>query len=367
MNDLEDLVRAEMRARVAAAEAAAADEQRLALFADLARRIRKARLRRRWTASALSAAALTAAVALPLTFVPGPTVRMPPPKSVDGVALTDMAATPRGWVPVTYREAQISVPADWQVTSTPPCDNTVPGYVVVGTASTKLVLPRSCRLSPNMAAISAIPRAAAGGRATTTVNGLGVVQIAGAPGYLAYLVPSLHVRVQAWGPLASRVTATITRSPLSVVLARGRPFRVPAHWRWYDIGGMAFAAPARWALVRNGYWGCGYVYPARVVLVPAAHARLPMPGCVAPGTAAGMEGRPGVIVVASGGISRDRANYDGCRLLHGLRACYSAGDFGIPLDMAVFMPGQQRVMLVEIGLAGNGVTARTIFDSIGPG
>jgi len=34
--------------------------------------------------------------------------------------------------------------------------------------------------------------------------------------------------------------------------------------------------------------------------------------------------------------------------------------------VAVFVPGRHRPTIVEIGLAGLGATARTIFDSIQP-
>jgi len=69
---------------------------------------------------------------------------------------------------------------------------------------------------------------------------------------------------------------------------------------------------------------------------------------------AGPSGRPG------------QPGYDGCRLLHGLRACYWASVYnGGLLNVAVFVPGRQRATLIEIGL-GNGAVARTIFDSIRP-
>jgi len=37
------------------------------------------------------------------------------------------------------------------------------------------------------------------------------------------------------------------------------------------------------------------------------------------------------------------------------------------LDMSIFVPGRPRPTVVKIGLAGNGLIARTIFDSIRPG
>jgi hypothetical protein len=41
-------------------------------------------------------------------------------------------------------------------------------------------------------------------------------------------------------------------------------------------------------------------------------------------------------------------------------------DYDELLAVSVFGPGRDRATLIEIGLAGNGTVARTIFDSIGP-
>jgi hypothetical protein len=372
MNDLEDLVREEMSARVAAAEAAATDERPEALLADLARKIRLAKIRRRRTALALSAVAIASAVALPLTMLSSGPARINPllvsPRS--SVPLTDTAATPPGWAPVAYGDAQISVPASWYVQGpvASVCGGRARGMVFVG-AVPNVSRFRGCGPTTSVAAIEASSSPVEPGRPATTVNGIGVVQVAGAPNYLAYVAPSLHVRVQAWGPLASRVIATITRSPLSVVLARGRPFPVPASWRWHDFGGIKFATPARWALVRNGRWDCGGVYQASVVLL-AAHIA-PDPGCVAPSDAASITSVLGVIATTSrhaGRYSaRKCAGYDGRKFLNGLRACYSGYSGNSDEPLYVFIPGRQRATLVLIGLAGDGVVARTIFDSIRPG
>jgi hypothetical protein len=76
----------------------------------------------------------------------------------------------------------------------------------------------------------------------------------------------------------------------------------------------------------------------------------------------------GVIAAAGSYGGPDSPGYDGCRVLHGLRACYVAPlDYDELLAVSVFGPGRDRATLVEIGLAGNGTVARTIFDSIGPG
>jgi hypothetical protein len=198
----------------------------------------------------------------------------------------------------------------------------------------------------------------------TRINGIAVTRVpiaAAPPGSVSYAVPALHVVVTARGPLARRVLATLTRSPLSVVLAPGPRFAVPAGWAWHEAGGIRFAAPAHWALVRNGFWPCAMTSDS-VLIIPARNRQ--MPRCAlspVPPTA-----QSGVIVAVGRSVVARASGYDACRRLDALRACYSTSlhQFGM-FDLAVFAPGRQRGTLVEIGLAGSGAVARTIFDSIG--
>jgi len=375
MNDIEDLVRAEMRARVAAAERAAADQrpggESATLLRDLARRIRRARIRRRLTASAMSAVAFAAAVTLPLALLSSGRAARPGPVKPGAVPPTD-TATPRGWARLANGDAQISAPSDWRVSTRVVCDRTVSGYVVLGNASTSLIVrnPR-CRQAPNMAAILLEPRNRSHPVGSTDViNGIPVVRVPAQPGFLSYVVPTLHVLVAARGPLASRVLATLARSPLSVVLASGPEFPVPPHWRWHHFGGIRFAAPASWRVERSTIWGnCRGAYSMNPRTVQLSTARKVSglrcaltPDVMGPGTL-----HQGVIVGAGRAARMDSSRFDGCRKLHGVRACYSASIYqeGL-LDVAVFVHGRHQPTVVQIGLAGNGVTARTIFGSIGP-
>ena len=156
--------------------------------------------------------------------------------------------------------------------------------------------------------------------------------------------------------------------PLSALGRPGARTLVPGVRRlalaWFR--GISFAAPARWALVRNGHWGCPFpTVPATVILIPAANTERPR--CpVMFGVAGPMTAHVEVIAGAGPSGGPGQPGYDGCRLLHGLRACYSASAYnGGLLNVAVFVPGRQRATLIEIGL-GNGAVARTIFDSIRP-
>jgi hypothetical protein len=376
MNDIEDLVREEMRARAATAEAAAADEQPIAFLADLDRRIRRARLSRRWTTSALSAIAIAAAIALPLTL-PSPGQPDAQPISSDQqppFPLTDTAATPRGWAPVAYGDAQISVPASWYLEGlgTSVCGGGVKGMVFVGTVQSGSYFRRmGCGLTTNVASIGAIPPARAVSSPASTVNGIGVVPVPGPRGYLVFLVPTLHVRVMARGPLANRILGTLTRSPLSVVLASGRPFPVPPGWRWHAFGALRFAAPMGWSVERDKWWGgCPFGMAAETVRLstatefsdPSCPTQLPQVGS--------LQAQPG-IVVGAGRFAVQNARQGqkvSCAHQHGMRICMlRPGESSAVLTLLVYSGRGGKSALVEIGLGDNGSTARTIFESIRPG
>ncbi len=369
MTDVEELLREELRARVAAAEAARTDITPAVRLTELDTRIRRVRLRRRWTGAVLSAAVIAAGVTLPVVLRPGSVGPVGPGATLP---LTGTGATPAGWAAVAHGDAEISVPAKWLVASTPQCGRRVPGYVLLGPASTNLVVrnPR-CRQVRNMAAIL-IGRTSEGHGAhpATKINGIAVesVQIVpSADGSVSYFVPALHVTVTARGPLARKVLATLTRSPLSVVLEAGPRSPVPHSWRWHEFRGIKFAAPGGWALVRNGHWGCP-PFSARdsVILIPAANFQRPRCAVVVP-TAGLMTGHAGV--VAGAGPYRGSGSFlpGSCHRLHGLRACYLTPAYGDQtLDVAVYVPGRDRVTELQIGLGGSGVIPRTIVQSIRP-
>jgi hypothetical protein len=325
-------------------------------------------LRHRWKATTLVAVVIAAAVALPLTL-------LSQRQNAGGPVafLTDTAATPSGWATVAHGDAQISVPADWHVSTRPVCGRVGLGYVVLGTRSTSLLVrnPR-CRQAANMAAILREPGIGGHHAGTASViNGIRVWRVPPVPkfGYVSYAVPALHVLVTARGPLAHRVLETLTRSPLSVVFAPGPAAAVPDGWRWHDFAGIRFAAPAAWPQEPSGEWaGCPLaMQPVTVTLVTAVKpvAVICPPG---PITAGPLTAWPGVVVATGPRARRQVPSGSPCRWLHGLRACYSLPFYlGGVLDMSVYVPGLRRPTVVEIGLAGNGKAARAIFDSIQPG
>jgi hypothetical protein len=139
-----------------------------------------------------------------------------------------VSGTPAGWSPVPYESAQLSVPgSSWLVESPQQLSCGFPqidGMIFVGV---KPAIPKDygCNVTASLAWIlpaGQIPKGIKHSKPTAVINGIPVYRLASAKGTTTYLAPELGVRVGARGKLAARVLATLTRSPLSVVL-RPRP------------------------------------------------------------------------------------------------------------------------------------------------
>lgn len=377
MNELEELLRGELCDRVAAAEP---EELGLSpsgrgLAAGVETRLRRVTLRRRWIAAACSGTAIAAAVAIALgPLAPGHNGGGPVPVTGPlSTSLSDPAATPPGWTPLTFGAAQISVPSSWVVQGHlgSICHVTRGGGVVIGGRLHLAALRAAdCRLPPTAVFLwgaPARPRPVLTGR----VNGIAVARRWGPGSSRSEVAPGLGVGVTALGPEAGRVLATLTRSPQSVVLSQRPPAPVPAGWRWHAFGGIKFATPAGWATERTRFWGSCNRRPLqpRPTVVLSLAARRP---CITLGFLASLAGSyaPQTGVAAGSGplatadIAADGGN--SCMRLSGLRACVlRTGSAGVYLALAVHPTGLRPVVL-EIGLAGTGVIPRAIMDSIRP-
>src|SRR5262249_18496455 len=136
-------------------------------------------------------------------------------------------------------------------------------------------------------------------RPTAVIHGIRVYRLPAEPGSLRYLVPELGVQVGARGPLARRVLATLTRSPLSVVLGHGPAGSVPRSWIGHQFGGIRFAAPGSWRQQREHQWAtCGTgVGPRTLLLIDATRPPAALP-CPYPfPSAAAEQAQPGLTVV----------------------------------------------------------------------
>lgn len=227
---------------------------------------------------------------------------------------------------------------------------------------------------------------------SSVVNGPGIASGYGAPygGFHGSVIeaglgsrrgaPGIDLPVITAGPEAGRVPPV--SDPVlaqSVGLAYGPRGRVPAGWRWHDIGGIdgiRFAAPASWAIRQDGRRGrCSDGIALTTVVLSTATVRY-APGCSQPprflyalntlyhltksldmGTA-----RLGPDAVAE---PAPNPTVSLCQRLDGVRACVLWPD-GSLLKVAVFPPGAAGPILVEIGSAGSVATARAIFGSIRP-
>ncbi|MGI9009521.1 MAG: hypothetical protein ACR2FU_25585 [Streptosporangiaceae bacterium] len=378
MNDLEERLRAELRDRVTAAEPGGSDpgQDKPNLAGRIERQVRRVSVRRRWTAAALSAATVAAAIAILLGLLtpgPGPTTAGGAGQGYGG-PLTDTAATPRGWAPVTYGTVQISVPARWNVETrgTAFCGGNAHGMVFAGlTPDARRLRGMGCGLPANIAAM--VPASGllppGGVRTSRMINGLMAFPVLDAGRYRGYLVPALRVRVLARGRLAARILGTLTRSPLSVVLDPGRTSVVPRGWRWHDFGGIRVAAPATWSVRRDSWWGGCFpgIAVARTIELNRA-TRISAASCpFAPPIAGAIAARAG-IVVGAGRLAVGNARSGQkvtCRKRFGGQVCILRPGLASSVLTLLVDPGPgRRPALVELGLAGSGAIPRAILDSI---
>jgi hypothetical protein len=295
-----------------------------------------------------------------------PTTTTVPPSLVANV-------TPPGWVPVDYGDAQISVPADWNVGYDAGCPYTqLPGTVLVGQLG-NATCPSTAgagsrpwvHLGPEPAVIGT------GADIRMTVNGILVLRGPSGPAAdrSAYVVPSLGVSLQLVGAEAQHVLATLTYSPRAHVLSGGPVPAVPSSWQRYPFAGISFAAPGDWQVRSIDYYGgyCGTpgVSALRSVTLSTDTRRIPQPMCpVAIPVLRPASDGIWVDAIADRAVPTPTGPAAHCLDLHGLSVCpYANPAFGI-LYLLVSGPRLPHDVMVEIGLAGDGTVARTILYSL---
>ena len=189
----------------------------------------------------------------------------------------------------------------------------------------------------------------------------------------SYLVPSLSVEITVDGPLGQRVLHTLTWSPRSVVLAPGSSPAIPSSWQQVTFAGLRFSAPANWPINRTqvtpglgaicrqqgvAFWDTIVTLStdARPLLLPPCPRMSPTPQQPENGVQvdSGLRTEPMVTLSLSAH----------CLVLHGLTACPATSPAYSILVLRVNVPGRSKPVFVSIGLAGNGMVARTILDSV---
>jgi hypothetical protein len=181
--------------------------------------------------------------------------RLVAPATVTKAALpvVDLSATPAGWVPVAYGDAQVSVPATWFVLYRSPCYFGHPlGEVFVNSPrgsfnclAETFPLPKTT-VSLGPATLKEDQHPGVHGR-PIVINGISVFPYTAA----SYIVPSLGVEISVGGVLGQRVLHTLTRSPRSVALAKGPAPSVPSSWRSVTFRGIRFSVPASWPVQKE--------------------------------------------------------------------------------------------------------------------
>ena len=161
----------------------------------------------------------------------------------------DFSATPAGWVPVAFGNAQLSVPASWWVLyNSPPCPTgSPPGEVFVDPPPGVFHCPAETAPGPSTTVRFGPPTSPHNtvlGH-PEVINGIFVYPYPTGP-QSSYLVPSLGVEITVDGPLGQRVLHTLTWSPRSVVLARGRTAS-PVVMAFSDLRRAAVLGPSELA------------------------------------------------------------------------------------------------------------------------
>jgi len=336
-------------------------------------------------------AAVLAVAALTFTV---PTTSQACVTTTQSAPAVDLSATPPGWVPVALGDAQVSVPQDFPVVYSGPtslcrsASPSGPGGLLVDTPLGETVHCLAERHA-TMVYWSSVPHPSSVAfehiqKKSILLNGVRVHRILTAVTYAGYYAPFLGVEVIGQGPLANRILATLTLSPRAVALASGSAPAVPSDWKTVTFQGLALAAPAWWPVTRTLY-NYGIDTPCAsspgvsffddgvgggevVLSTDRSLAAFPCgvwvnPGPVYPGD--GVEVDAGSRALSEFAVeSLHLAFSKRCDVLHGLTACSATTPAYSILVLKVTVPGRHAPLYVSIGLAGNGMVARTILYSL---
>ncbi len=335
---------------------------------------------------------MIACVTVPLVAGACGTAQMTPATTVNRLPSTSKplpvvvtSATPAGWVPVDYLGAQISVPADYAVAYglTAACASiSDPGTVLVAPTYGEPNCPmeRAPKHPATVVRIEALSSVAIEPYSRSiVVNGITVrVAYPGPSPSLAYDdVPSLGVRLTTEGRSARRILTTLTRSPRTLVLAPGPAPAVPTTWHTLTFQGLSFAVPSSWPVTQTNITAQAlwpFCSSRFAVALPTAAVTLStdtgvfLPSCPAPALFGGPPMSPsnGVEIDARFDLSEKTLTTFSTRCLkvHALIACPATSPAYSVLVVRVTVPGRAAPLFVSIGLAGNGMVARTILYSL---
>jgi hypothetical protein len=310
------------------------------------------------------------------------------PVTAKALPAVDLPATPAGWVPVAYGDAQISVPAGFNVFYLDSeCGSILrPGTVLVGDGSVPNCSFGTIQPNGTLIHFSPLTRNPAvwKNEKPMRLNGLSVYLGPGMDPYLSgygleyeandYIVPSLDIEVAGVGPLAKLVLNTVTRSPRAVALASGASPVVPSSWQQVTSAGVRFSVPPNWPISRTEVTPglgdicktLGVAFASTAVTLSTDARPMVLPPCAYfPPTPQPPENG---VQVDSGLRTEPMVTLSfsaHCLVLHGLTSCPATSPAFSILVLRLNVPGRDKPVFFSIGLAGNGMVARTILYSLG--
>jgi hypothetical protein len=308
----------------------------------------------------------------------------------------DLSATPAGWVPIDYGDAQVSVPPTWLVFyRQSDCATIPPGLLVIQPPEGRpwcgpgisFANPAQ-RPKPPKSIVTLDPQLGTyhlPAQPSVVINGIALYSLSPARrlSTVCYLVPALKVIIATTGRLSRPVLDTLSPSPRAAVLSEGA-LRTPRRWLWHTFGGISFATPQTWPTRQTDLVLSCRSFVALGGRLLVSHSTLS--GAIEPDRpvvdldtdqiddtslcpdVGYQESAPGNGVQVDAG-SAEVANPAPSRLdksisLNGVVAYVDASQPFDILDLLVVVPGRAMPLDVEIGLAGNGMVARTILYSL---
>ncbi|MGA3216759.1 MAG: hypothetical protein ABSD97_13860 [Acidimicrobiales bacterium] len=314
--------------------------------------------------------------------------------TVGGLVLTsaqrpmalEVTTTPVSWVPVAYGDAQVSVPPTWVVYAHAWCGGQPSAPILqLGV----VVWDLACPVAPSLPTVRITPLGSIPApyrqEQPVLLDGVPVILGPKLDTSITYFVPSLHVELWAIIGSGTRVIGTLAVAPRDGVLASGPAPAVPASWQSVTFAGLRFSFPQFWPVTRTSVaaYGLGTLCQAPGVAFPDNAASLLTSG-VTLSTDQRLQAPPPCPIGPQAGTPQppmDGVQVDSgkrvqflvtlafstrCRDLDGLSACPATSPPYSILVLRVTVPGRSAPVLVSVGLAGNGLVARTILYSLRP-
>ncbi len=306
----------------------------------------------------------------------------------------DTAAVPRGWLPFSFGYIQMAVRPTWDVwysqaaplacptgfsgpvtlIYTSPSPNNPPRPDCAGRTAGTTVLVWYPALVKN-----------AGALRHEQINGIAVDGPKVVGRWQELSLPKLGFVIYTEGPRALAVLHTLTYSARAGLTKLAPAPAVPADWGWLIGDGLQFAVPSNWPV---DHWarrlpqadsdGPLWLLPNTVLFYSGGQASMAgasevSEGGTALGLAADLFDQEGV-VLSSPPLSFYGTEYITgpvpvpCASIHALKICLSPGDNTLygPALYTIRRPGSHKVVTLTVGLAGDGLVARTIIGSFRP-